>query len=197
MRKNLLLASLALTFAFAACEKKPAEEIPQQATGDTAVVQRDEPNPVTDPATYDWSNIDLNVPDVTFPEITSKGITLRGNDRYTVYSLGDNILFASGKADINKAAEADLKQVAESIKQRYNGGWIRLYGFTDAAASDSANKMLSQQRADAVKNWLVTNGGFDMNRISVNAMGESNPVATNTTPKGREQNRRVEIVATK
>lgn len=196
MKKNVLLASLALTVVFAACEKKPAEEVPDVATQDTAVVRRDEPNPVTDPATYDWAKVDLNVPDVTYPEITGKNITLRGNDRYTVYSLGDNVLFGSNKADINPAAEADLKQVAASIQQRYNGGWVRLYGFTDAVAGDDKNKGLSAARADSVKSWMVRNG-FDANRISVNAMGENNPVASNETAAGRQQNRRVEIVATK
>ena len=52
----------------------------------------------------------------------------------------------------------------------------------------------SKQRADAVKGWLQSNG-IDAGRISVNAIGEARPVASNSTEAGRQQNRRVEIVA--
>jgi outer membrane protein OmpA-like peptidoglycan-associated protein len=69
-----------------------------------------------------------------------------------------------------------------------------VYGFTDAQGSAGYNKDLAQQRADAVKAWMSSNG-FDAGRISVNAIGEGQPVATNNTEAGREQNRRVEIVA--
>lgn len=209
MKKNVLLASFALTIALAACEKKA--DVPHEATGDTAVVKQDNgmnngagTNNGTgamgadtlnnDWSTYDWNLVDRNVPDVTYPEITGKGVTLRGNDKYTVYSLGDNVLFATGKAEINKAAENDLKQIAASISQRYGQGAVRIYGFTDATGGTD-NQQLSQQRADAVKNWLIQNGQIAENRISIHPMGTSNPVATNETAKGRQQNRRVEIVA--
>ena len=71
---------------------------------------------------------------------------------------------------------------------------MRVYGFTDAQGSAGYNKELAQQRADAVKSWLSSNG-IDAGRISVNAIGEGQPVATNNTEAGRQQNRRVEIVA--
>jgi outer membrane protein OmpA-like peptidoglycan-associated protein len=145
-------------------------------------------------ATDDWSNIDFNAPAVTYDEITDKNINVRGNNSYGIYGLGENILFDKGKATIRSDAEANLKQIVGSIGKRYNGGEVRVYGFTDAQGSAGSNKELAQQRADAVKVWLQSNG-MDAGRISVNAIGEAQPVASNNTEEGRQQNRRVEIVA--
>ncbi|HZH67475.1 MAG TPA: OmpA family protein [Flavisolibacter sp.] len=145
-------------------------------------------------ATADWSRVDFNAPSLDYDEITDKNINVRGNSDYGIYGLGENILFDEGKATIRPDAEANLKQIVGSIGKRYNGGEVRVYGFTDAQGSAGYNKDLAQQRADAVKAWMSSNG-FDAGRISVNAIGEGQPVATNNTEAGREQNRRVEIVA--
>ncbi len=145
-------------------------------------------------ATDDWSNVDFNAPAVAYDEITDKNINVRGNNSYGIYGLGENILFDEGKATIRSDAEANLKQIAGSIGKRYNGGEVRVYGFTDAQGSAGSNKELAQQRANAVKVWMQSNG-MDAGRISVNAIGEAQPVASNSTKEGRQQNRRVEIVA--
>lgn len=142
----------------------------------------------------DWNGIDFNAPNVNYDEITDKNINVRGNDSYGIYGLGENILFDEGKATIRANAETNLKEITGSISKRYNGGEVRVYGYTDSTGSAGANQALAQQRADAVKSWLQTNG-IDASRISVNAIGEARPVATNATEAGRQQNRRVEIVA--
>lgn len=142
----------------------------------------------------DWGNIDFNSPSVSYDEITDKNINVRGNSNYGIYGLGENVLFDEGKATIRTDAETNLKQIAGSIGKRYNGGEVRVYGFTDSTGSAGANKELAQQRADAVKGWLQSNG-IEAGHISVNAIGEAQPVATNNTAAGRQQNRRVEIVA--
>lgn len=147
-------------------------------------------------ATADWTGIDFNAPAVNYDEITDKNINVRGNDGYGIYGLGENILFDENKATIRSDAEANLKQITSSIDKRYGGGEVRVYGFTDAQGSAGYNKDLAQQRADAVKAWMQSNG-VDAGRISVNAIGEGQPVATNNTEEGRQQNRRVEIVARK
>lgn len=147
-------------------------------------------------ATADWNGIDFNAPALTYDEITDKNINVRGNDGYGIYGLGENILFDESKATIRPDAEANLKQIVASIDKRYGGGQVRVYGFTDAQGSAGYNKDLAQQRADAVKAWMQSNG-VDAGRISVNAIGEGQPVATNATEEGRQQNRRVEIVARK
>jgi outer membrane protein OmpA-like peptidoglycan-associated protein len=143
-----------------------------------------------------WESVDLNAPKVERPElkIKSADFETRGNDNYTVYSLGENLLFDTDKAELRADAQENLKQVVASINQRYANGNIRLYGFTDATAGKEYNKELSEKRAENVKNWLTQNG-MDASRISVHPMGEAKPEASNQTEAGRQQNRRVEIVA--
>lgn len=144
-----------------------------------------------------WRDVDLNAPRVERPElkITSPDFEVRGTDQYTIYSLGENLLFDSDQAALRADAEQNLKQIAASIKQRYAGGQVRLYGFTDAQAGENYNKELSEKRAEAVKNWLVTNAEMDASKVMVHPMGESAPIASNQTEEGRQQNRRVQIVA--
>jgi outer membrane protein OmpA-like peptidoglycan-associated protein len=128
-------------------------------------------------------------------KISSPDFETRGNDNYTVYSLGENLLFDTDKAELSAGAKDNLQQIVASINQRYANGNIRLYGFTDATAGKEYNKELSEKRAENVKNWLTQSGNIDASRISVHPMGEANPEASNQTEEGRQQNRRVEIVA--
>lgn len=148
-------------------------------------------------ATEAWESIDLDAPTVIRDEvsISSPDFEMRGTENYTIYSLGEELLFDTDKATLSSSAKQNLDQVAASIKQRYGNGQIRVYGYTDATAGKQYNQQLSQERAENVKNWLVENGNVDASRISVQPMGESNPEATNQTAAGRQQNRRVEIVA--
>ena len=148
-------------------------------------------------STPDWADVDRNAPAANYDEITNKDISVRGNDNYGIYSLGENILFETDKSTIRKDAEQNLQQLAASIQKRFNGGNLRVYGYTDSVGTPGYNKDLAQQRAEAVKSWLATNAGIDSGKISINAIGEGAPVATNTTAAGRQKNRRVEVVARK
>lgn len=144
-----------------------------------------------------WRDVDLNVPKVDYPEmnISSPDFEVRGTDKYAVYSLGENLLFETDKATLSSDAKQNMDQIAASLKQRYNEGQVRIYGHADARANEEHNEELSQQRAEAVKNWLVSNAGIDASRITIHPMGESAPVASNNTQQGQQMNRRVEIVA--
>lgn len=142
----------------------------------------------------EWTGIDFNAPGVKYDEITDTNINVRGNNNYAIYGIGENILFDEGKATIRNQAETNLNQIVSSIGRRYNEGNIRVYGFTDSQGSAGSNKELAEQRAQAVKTWMQNNG-IDSSRITVNAIGEEQPVASNSTEQGRQQNRRVEIVA--
>jgi len=142
-----------------------------------------------------WDNVDLNAPAVAYDEVTDKNVNVRGNNDYGIYGINETVLFDEGKATIRSGAEANLKQVAASIGKRYNGGDVRVYGFTDATGSASSNKELAEQRAQAVRDWMVKNGNVAEGKISLHPVGEAQPVATNSTEAGRQQNRRVEIVA--
>lgn len=147
--------------------------------------------------TPDWADLDRNAPNAAYDEITNKDISVRGNDNYGIYSLGENILFETNKSTIRREAEQNLQQLAASIRKRFAGGDLRVYGYTDSVGAAGYNKELAQQRAEAVRNWLAANAGIDSGRISINAIGEGAPVATNATASGRQENRRVEVVARK
>jgi outer membrane protein OmpA-like peptidoglycan-associated protein len=142
-----------------------------------------------------WEGVDFNAPAVSYEEITDKTVNVRGANNYAIYSVGENILFDEGKSTIRSNAEKNLKQIAGSIEKRYKEGEIRVYGHTDSVGSSAANKQLAEQRAEAVRDWLLKNGKVPESRISLHSIGESEPVASNASEKGREQNRRVEIVA--
>lgn len=142
-----------------------------------------------------WGDVDFNAPAAAYEEITDKNIDIRGNNNYGIYGLGENILFDEGKSTIRKDAEQNLKQVTTSIEKRYKGGEVRVFGYTDAVGSAGYNKELAEQRATAVRDWLVKNGSISDDRISIEPVGEARPVASNSTEQGRRQNRRVEIVA--
>lgn len=142
-----------------------------------------------------WDRVDFGAPAARYDEVTDKNIDVRGNDQYGIYGMNENVLFDEGKSTIRPQAEANLKQIASSIGKRYNGGPVRIYGHTDAVGSAGYNKELAEQRAEAVQAWLVKNGSISASNVTLHPVGESQPVASNNTEAGRQQNRRVEIVA--
>ena len=140
-----------------------------------------------------WDMGKSKLADVKFKEITLPGVSVRGDSTYNVYSVDETVLFDTDKADIKPGAVEALKQIAGSIGQRYSASQVRVMGFADARGAKGYNKELSEQRAEAVKNYLVANGNIAATRISVEPMGEAMPVASNATAAGRQENRRVEI----
>jgi outer membrane protein OmpA-like peptidoglycan-associated protein len=131
--------------------------------------------------------------DVKLPEVNLSGVTVRGNEDYQVYGLEEKVLFDTDKATIKPTAAEALKQISASITKRYPGKDVRVLGFADARGDKSYNRELSKQRAEAVKNYLVATDKMPADHLSTEAFGESQPTATNATPAGRQENRRVEI----
>jgi outer membrane protein OmpA-like peptidoglycan-associated protein len=142
----------------------------------------------------DWNSVDFNSPELKDAEITDKDISVRGNDRLTIYSLGENILFAPGQSSLQGTADQKLRQIMSSIKKRHKSAVIGIYGNTDSTGTTSQNKQLGAERAEAVKDWLEKTGGVDSDKLSVRSYGESQPIADNSTEGGRKQNRNVQIV---
>lgn len=189
----LVVLGLAALIWFLTRDKKDVAK--QDSIADTTAVNNNPVQPKDPTDTRSWEDVNLNAPAVNYEEVTNTtDINVRGSDKYGIYSVGEDVLFDAGQATLRPDAEAKLKQVAASIKKRYSDGEIRVYGYTDAEGTTEANKELAQQRAEAVRVWLQSNG-VDRGRISVNAIGEAKPVASNSTEKGKQQNRRVEIVA--
>jgi outer membrane protein OmpA-like peptidoglycan-associated protein len=116
---------------------------------------------------------------------------LRETSRGLVVSLSD-VLFDVDKATLRGGSQQKIQQIAAVLNQ-YPDYQIAVEGHTDATGTDTYNQQLSEQRAAAVRTALVT-GGVPSDRITSRGFGESQPVTTNDTPAGRQQNRRVEVV---
>lgn len=142
----------------------------------------------------DWTGIDFGAPAATYEEITDADINVRGNDEYAIYSVDETILFDTDQNTIKTTAADKLKQVSESMGKRFANGQVRIYGHTDAQGSAGYNLQLAEQRAEAVRGWLTQNGNVTEDRVSLHPVGEAQPVASNASAEGRQQNRRVEIV---
>ena len=106
--------------------------------------------------------------------------------------MPQDILFAVDSANVGPILRGDLAAVSDSL-QRFPNSRVIVYGHTDNTGGASHNLDLSQRRAQAVANILVNNG-VSSGRVRTVGRGEDQPVATNLTPAGRAQNRRVEIV---
>lgn len=116
---------------------------------------------------------------------------LRETSRGIVISLSD-ILFDVNRATLKPGAEANVRRIA-AILQQYPDRQIAVEGHTDATGSDAYNQTLSQDRAASVRASLIA-GGVPAGQITSTGFGKTQPVATNDTPQGRQQNRRVEII---
>jgi outer membrane protein OmpA-like peptidoglycan-associated protein len=102
-----------------------------------------------------------------------------------------DVLFDTGSAALAPGAFSRLDQLADTLA-RYPDTDVIVKGHTDGAGSEMSNQTLSEQRADAVRRYLIGKG-VSAARITAVGFGESMPLATNSTPEGRQQNRRVEI----
>ena len=101
------------------------------------------------------------------------------------------ILFPTGKYTLNPQAKADLTRFAASLKDNPDTN-VQIYGFTDNTGSFAVNQRLSGERADAVLSYLA-NSGVSPTRLTAQGIPMADYVASNDTPEGRAQNRRVEI----
>ena len=104
-----------------------------------------------------------------------------------------NILFDTGKATIRPESAGALATIAEVLKGD-PALKIEIQGHTDNVGAAAANLKLSQDRAAAVKAYLVQTGGIAATRLTTAGLGDTKPVADNKTEDGRAQNRRVELV---
>ena len=106
-------------------------------------------------------------------------------------TLDSGILFDVDKYDVRPEAEVALKNLAVVLKEA-DVKAFQIDGHTDSDASDEHNQVLSENRANAVKNFLAAQGLTA--EISIKGYGESRPIASNDTAEGKQKNRRVEII---
>ena len=106
-----------------------------------------------------------------------------------------NITFDTNEAFIKSSFQPVVVSIAKVLKE-YNKTIIQINGYTDNTGSDAINNPLSAKRAQAVADFLKVQG-VAASRISATGYGSANPIASNATAAGREQNRRVELVLIK
>ena len=104
----------------------------------------------------------------------------------------NNIFFDYKKATLRPESFPELNRITDVLVASPTMT-IEIGGHTDAVASDQYNQVLSEERADAVVQYIVKRGGIDVKRLIAIGYGERKPVASNDTDEGRQQNRRVEI----
>lgn len=116
---------------------------------------------------------------------------IRETNRGLVVSLSD-VLFDVNQATLKAGAVQNIRRISAILNQ-YPDYQISVEGHTDATGTDAYNQDLSTRRAAAVREALVQ-GGVPADRIASVGYGKTQPVATNDTPAGRQQNRRVEVI---
>lgn len=108
--------------------------------------------------------------------------------------FNEKILFAFSKSDLSDSAKMNLDKLATALKNYPNTN-IEIQGHTDSRGTEEYNMGLSLRRANAVRDYLVSQG-IDGSRMTVKGYGESAPAYSNDTPEGMAQNRRVEFLIT-
>ncbi len=108
--------------------------------------------------------------------------------------MGDAVLFPTGSYTLSAGAEAALSRIAYNLDQ-FPDTDVTVVGYTDNTGSEALNNKLSLERAESVVNYLAAHG-VASSRLKAIGEGWNNPVASNATPEGRAQNRRVEIYIT-
>lgn len=103
------------------------------------------------------------------------------------------IYFATGSASVNPESTGTLTEIGRMLESNADLA-LRIEGHTDSVGDAGANQALSEQRANAVMDYLVERFDIDHARLDAVGMGEAEPVADNGTVQGRQQNRRVELV---
>lgn len=114
--------------------------------------------------------------------------------RGLVITLPGGVLFESSKSVLLSTAQEKLNQVADALLQNRDATMV-VEGHTDSQGDDASNQILSEKRAKAVRDYLVTRGIAE-DRIRSLGHGETHPIADNKSPEGRANNRRVEIIVT-
>ncbi|MEI9948566.1 MAG: OmpA family protein [Pseudomonadota bacterium] len=126
-------------------------------------------------------------------ESLNKIAQVKEEARGMVITLSGQVLFVTGKSELLPAARDQLDQVAAALKDQGDVKPMVVEGYTDSVGSEATNQKLSKDRAESVRAYLVSKG-VPSDKITSVGKGKANPVASNDTPEGRANNRRVEIV---
>ncbi|KFE36084.1 OmpA family protein [Thioclava atlantica] len=125
-------------------------------------------------------------------DLTTNGVSVVRSGNQLIVTMPQDVLFATDSASVRPDLQRDLYTLAGSLN-RYPDTTVEVIGHTDNTGTAAYNLQLSQRRAQAVSNILV-DAGVPGYRVVPIGRGESQPIASNLTPEGRQANRRVEFV---
>ena len=125
-------------------------------------------------------------------QLQGTGVSVTRNGDNLILNMPGNVTFATNQSDVNANFYPVLNSVALVLKQ-YEKTMIDVVGHTDSTGSMQLNMQLSQARAASVGAYLQSQGILPA-RIATQGVGPQYPIASNDTPEGRSQNRRVELI---
>ena len=125
-------------------------------------------------------------------QLSGSGVGVARQGDNLVLRMPSDVTFATNQSDINPRFNSTLAEVA-AVLQRYDQSLVDIVGHTDSSGGDGINQPLSERRAVAVADALIRSG-VQRERLYVAGNSSRNPVASNDSPEGRSQNRRVEIL---
>lgn len=134
--------------------------------------------------------IELNIPALKKEQsmmVYRVNIQLEPPKQFTL----DRVSFESAKSSLTEDSFAEMKELLEFMRRK-KLTVIEIAGHTDSIGEPEENLLLSQQRAESVRSYLITNG-IEPIRVSAKGYGETQPIATNHTSEGRQKNRRTEV----
>lgn len=125
-------------------------------------------------------------------ELVGSGVQVQRTEEGQIdLIMPGNITFDVSSSTVSDSFKPTLSSVAK-VLQEYENTLVTIAGHTDSSGSEQYNQLLSEQRATAVAN-IVLQEGILVERVAAIGLGESSPIADNTTAEGRAENRRVEI----
>ena len=116
-----------------------------------------------------------------------------GKFLYEVVLSDDSVKFPVNRDELSPEAEARLAELVQRLTSENRNVYLEIQGHTDASGDAGFNEQLGEARAEAVRRYLSRHS-IALNRMATISYGEDSPVASNDTPEGRAQNRRVAIV---
>lgn len=124
-------------------------------------------------------------------QLQGTGVQVQRNGDSIRLVMPGNVTFDTNRYDIKSQFQPTLDSVV-TVVQKFDQTAIKVVGHTDSTGSFAHNQQLSEQRADSVADYLAGKG-VQYGRLQVSGQGPRNPIASNSSAQGREQNRRVEL----
>jgi len=197
-KRDLMDENEALKASVAASQQQSASEIDALKNEVNSLKADADKDGVADyldkcPNTPDSVKVDgagCPLPVMAPPPPPTQTVVITEEDRRTVSEAIKNLQFETGKSTIKSSSYASLDRVAQILVNKNFS--LKLAGHTDNVGSDNSNMKLSKDRAESVKDYLVSKGA-NPSRIEATGYGETQPIASNKTAEGRAKNRRVEF----